>query len=168
MITYVWAEDQNGVIGLDGKLPWSLPADLKFFKDVTLTGDILMGRKTYEGLPNKPLPGRENIILTRNENYKREEEGVTVLNSIDEAMDYHESMNKTLHIIGGENIFIQFIDYVDVLYRTVVHDSFEGDTYIPDIDYSQFELVSTKEGPVDKKNKHPHTYMIYKRKSEMN
>lgn len=164
----MWAEDENGVIGLDGKLPWSLPADLKFFKEVTMTGDILMGRKTYEGLPSKPLPGRENIILTRNENYTVENEEVTVLNSIEEALEYNKKTDKPLHVIGGKNIFIQFIDYVDVLYRTVIHDAFEGDTYIPDIDYSKFKLVSSKEGPVDEKNRHPHTYMVYERKSEMN
>lgn len=162
MITFVWAEDQNGVIGLDGKLPWSLPADLKFFKEVTMTGDILMGRKTYEGLPNPPLPGRENIILTTNKNYKAE--GTTIFHSIEEALEYQEKSDKPLHVIGGENIFLQFLHEVDVLYRTVVHDTFEGDTYIPDIDYSQFELMSEKEGPVDEKNPHPHTYMLYKRK----
>lgn len=162
MITFVWAEDQNGVIGLNGKLPWSLPADLKFFKEVTMTGDMLMGRKTYEGLPNPPLPGRENIILTRNKNYIAE--GATILHSIEEALEYHEKTDKPLHVIGGENIFLQFLHQVDVLYRTVVHDSFEGDTYIPDIDYSEFELVSEKEGTVDEKNPHSHTYMLYKRK----
>lgn len=164
MISFVWAEDENRVIGLEGVLPWHLPADLKFFKKVTMTGTMLMGRKTYESFPNGPLPGRDHIVLTRNQDYSVDSDQVTVVHSKEEALDLIHDSNEPVHIIGGANIFDQFKNEVNTLYRTVVHDTFDGDTIMPAIEYEQFELVSSEEGQVDDKNKYPHTYMIYKRK----
>lgn len=164
MLAYVYAEDENHLIGKEDGLPWRLPADVKFFKDVTMRGDILSGRTTYETIPNRPLPGRLNIILTSNEDYP-EEEGTLVVNSKEEFMDYYRSQDEDIYIIGGGKIFELFEDEVDELYRTIVHDTFEGDVYFPeDFDYSPFELVESIEGPVDEKNPHPHTYEIWKRK----
>jgi len=163
LISFVWAQDENGTIGKDGDIPWSLPADLKFFKEVTMTGDILMGRKTFESLPNGALKGRENLILTRQEDY--EAEGAYVFNSKEDALRHANKNDKPLHVIGGSEIFTMFIHDVDVLYQTVVHDEFEGDTHMPGIDFSNFELSTKKEGTVDEKNPFPHTYYIYKRKN---
>lgn len=162
MITFVWAEDEQGVIGKDGTLPWSLPNDMKFFKEVTLTGDIVMGRKTFESIPNPPLPKRKNIVLTRNEDFSHD--GVIVLHSKEEVMKFAQENDKPLHIIGGAVIFEQFADVVDTLYRTKIHDTFEGDTFMSDIDYDQFTLSKETEGVVDEKNQHPHTFQIFERK----
>jgi dihydrofolate reductase len=164
MITFVWAEDENGVIGKDGTLPWNLPNDMKFFKEVTLTGNILMGRKTFESIPNPPLPHRKNVVMTRNEQF--EYEGVTVFHSKEEVLKYAEESDRPLHIIGGAVIFDLFVNEVDKLYRTLIHDSFDGDTFMSPIDYSQFDLVEEKEGTVDEKNKHAHTFQIFERKQK--
>lgn len=164
MLAYVYAEDENHLIGAGDGLPWRLPADVKFFKDVTMRGDILSGRTTYETIPKRPLPGRLNIIMTGREDYP-EEEGTLVVHSKEEFMDYYRSQDEDIYIIGGGVIFELFEDEVDELYRTIVHDTFEGDVYFPkDFDYSPFEIVETIEGPVDEKNPHPHTYEIWKRK----
>ncbi|SFC64095.1 dihydrofolate reductase [Alkalibacterium subtropicum] len=162
MITFVWAEDENGLIGKNGELPWHLPADMQFFKEVTLTGDVVMGRKTLDSIPNPPLKKRENFVLTSNPSFDLE--GIHVCHSKKEILDKTEDSKKPLHVIGGVSLFELFIDDVDMLYRTVIHDSFEGDTYMPAIDYSQFELIEEKKGAVDAKNKHPHTFQIFKRK----
>lgn len=162
MITFVWAEDENGLIGSDGDLPWVLPADMAFFKRVTLTGDVVMGRKTLESIPNPPLKKRENFVLTTNKTFGLD--GITVCHSKDEIIEKTKHSKKPLHIIGGVSLFELFKDDVDMLYRTVIHESFEGDTYMPLIDYSAFELIEETEGQLDDKNKHPHTFQIFKRK----
>lgn len=162
MITFVVAQDENGTIGKDGSLPWSLPADMKFFKEMTLTGDILMGRKTFESFPNGPLKDRENLVLTRQEDY--EVEGAFIFNNKEDALKHASNNDKPLHIIGGAEIFRQFLDDVDIIYLTVVHEDFKGDTEMPEIDYSLFELETEREGHVDEKNIYPHTFYTYKRK----
>lgn len=161
MITFVWAEDENGLIGKEGDLPWHLPADMAFFKEVTLTGNVAMGRKTLDSIPNPPLKNRINFVMTRNKEFALN--GVVVCHSKEQLLEKSASFDKPLHIIGGVSLFNEFIEEVDMLYRTVIHDSFEGDTYIPSIDYSQFELVEEKEGTIDEKNRHPHTFQIFKR-----
>ncbi len=165
MLAYVWAEDENRLIGKGNGLPWRLPADVQFFKKVTMRGDMVTGRKTYESIPNRPLPGRENIVLTRNEEY--EAPGATVVHTIDEVLEIEKNTDNTLYIIGGATLFEQFEDEVDELYRTVIHDTFEGDQWFPeDFDYSRFELVKSEEGVVDEKNIYPHTYELWRRKKD--
>jgi dihydrofolate reductase len=163
MLAYVWAEDENKLIGRDKALPWRLPADIKFFKDVTMQGDIVTGRKTYETIPNRPLPGRRNIVLTLQADY--EAPGAIVVHSKEEILALEKENDEDLYIIGGGTLFRMFEDEVDVLYRTVIHDTFEGDTYFPpDFDYTPFERVESWDGPVDGKNKYPHTYEVWRRK----
>ena len=163
MLAYVWAEDENRLIGKEDKLPWRLPADVAFFKKVTMRGDLVTGRKTYETIPNRPLPGRRNIVLTRQKNY--EAPGAIVVNSKEEVLELERTGDEDLYIIGGADLFKMFEADVDELYRTVIHHSFEGDTYFDEnFDYNQFELVKTEEGIVDEKNRYPHTFEIWKRK----
>jgi len=162
MITFVWAEDENGLIGKDGQLPWHLPADMQFFKKVTLTGDVAMGRKTLESIPNPPLKKRENYVLTSNEKFERD--GVHICHSKKDILEKSNESKKPLHVIGGVSLFELFKEDVDMLYKTVIHESFEGDTYMPEIDYAQFELIEETQGTVDEKNRHPHTFQVFKRK----
>lgn len=162
MITFVWAEDENGLIGKEGKLPWNLPADMKFFKEVTLTGDVVMGRKTLDSIPNPPLINRVNYVLTSNPDFQSP--GVVVCHSKEDILEATKETTKPIHIIGGISLFELFKDDVDMLFRTVIHESFEGDTYIPEIDYSQFELIEETEGILDEKNVYPHTFQKFKRK----
>lgn len=163
MLTFVWTEDENQLIGRANKLPWHLPADLKHFKAVTVGDAVLMGRKTYEGLPIKPLPNRRNIILTRNKDYVAP--GAEVFHSKEAILSAVDTDQQTLHIIGGGEIYRLFIDEVDELYQTIIEGDFEGDTYFPTLDFSEFELLSEKEGIVDEANRHPHTFYHYRRKN---
>lgn len=163
MLAYVYAEDKNGLIGKGDRLPWSLPADVKFFKKVTMQGDVVMGRATYESIPNRPLKGRRNIVLTHNPDY--EAPGAIVVNSKKEVLELYEKYAEDFYIIGGVSLFKIFEDDVDYLYRTVIHDEFDGNVYFPDdFDYNEFELEKSWDGNVDEKNKHPHTFEIWKRK----
>lgn len=163
MLTFVWIEDENQLIGQANQLPWHLPAELKHFKAVTMGDAVLMGRKTYETLPIKPLPNRRNIILTRNKDYVAP--GAEVFHSKEAILSAVDTDQQTLHIIGGGEIYRLFIDEVDELYQTVIEGDFEGDTYFPTLDFSEFELLSKKEGIVDEANRHPHTFYHYRRKN---
>ena len=113
MIAYVWAEDENRLIGDGDALPWRLPADVKFFKEITMRGDIVSGRKTYETIPRRPLPGRRNIVLTSDENYVAP--GATVVHSKEEILDIAKKDGKDLYIIGGSSLFVMFEAEVDEL-----------------------------------------------------
>lgn len=163
MLAYVWAEDKNRLIGKDGALPWRLPADVAFFKKITMRGDMVTGRKTYETIPNRPLPGRRNIVLTRQKNY--EASGATVVYSKEEILELEKNGAEDLYIIGGAVLFKMFEDEVDELYRTVIHATFEGDTYFDEnFNYDNFELIKTERGIIDEKNLYEHTFELWKRK----
>lgn len=167
-ITFVWAEDINGLIGQEGDLPWELPADMKHFVDVTMDDVVVMGRKTYESIPNPPLKNRLNIILTKNEEYTAAE-GVVICHNKEEVIEYIKENNiqKPIHIIGGAAIFELFMDEVSVLHRTIIDETFEGNTFMPKIDYKYFRCIDIKEGTVDEKNIYPHRFFIYERKQKI-
>lgn len=164
-ITFVWAEDKEGLIGRDGDLPWSLPADMKFFKDITMDGVVVMGRKTYESIPNPPLKNRVNIILTRNKDFEAEDS--IICHDKEEVLTYLKEHNikKPVHVIGGPAVFEMFMDEVNVLYRTIIDEVFTGDTYMPEIDYKYFRCIDIADGVEDEKNQHPHRFYTYERKN---
>jgi dihydrofolate reductase len=129
LITLVVAKADNGVIGRDGKLPWHISADLKFFKRMTLGKPVIMGRKTYESI-GKPLPRRTNIVVTRDGNWRAE--GVTVAQDLPSAFalayeDAHRTGADEIAVIGGAEIYRQTLDKADRIYLTEVHGVFEGD-----------------------------------------
>lgn len=159
MIAFVWAQDENGVIGLDGGMPWHLPNDLKIFKKITSNHTVVMGRKTYEGLPFQPLPNRKNIILSRSEDYEVDE-AVQIITSKDEMLEYATKTGEDLYIIGGSQIFELFMDEVDVLYKTVIHDEFEGDTYVPEFEWDNFEIDIENRYEIE--DGHPYAHTFYK------
>lgn len=167
-ITFVWAEDNEGLIGKDNDLPWVLPGEMKFFVEATIGGVVIMGRKTYEGIPNPPLKDRLNIVLTRNKDF--EAKGAVVCHSKEEIMTYleKEKIQQPIHVIGGTALFEMFMDEVSVLYRTVIDEVFEGDTYMPEVDYEKFQCVYSVDGTVDKENKHAHRLSLYERKNPIN
>lgn len=117
------AMDFNHGIGYEGKLPWNIKGDLKFFKDKTKDNPLIMGRKTWDSLPLKPLPNRENIVLSRN----------SEMNSFQKALDYCYSKNKTPFIIGGSSIYEEAINHEDlgILYLTLIHGAYKADVYFP-------------------------------------
>ena len=145
-IALIVAASQNNVIGLDNQLPWHLPEDLQYFKAVTMGKPILMGRKTYDSI-GRPLPGRTNIVLTRDANWSAE--GVVVVNDLDSARAASEKACVAagvdeLMIIGGEQIYRKFLPVADKLYLTKVEAVVEGDAYFPAIDPDQWQQVTEK------------------------
>jgi len=126
--TIIVAHDPNLVIGKDGSLPWHYSEDLKFFKRTTMGAPLLMGRVVFEELNEKPLPGRENVVLSRSKSYDH----VKTFGSIDEALEYL-SDREEVFVIGGGEIYKQLIDRVDELVVTEIKKEYEGDTFL--IDY---------------------------------
>ncbi len=163
MIAFLWAEDQKGLIGKNGTLPWYLPNDLKYFKQATIGQAVVMGRKTFEGMGKKPLPNRINIILTTDKDYHAE--GVEVMHSREEVLKFAEGYEKDTMIIGGSGVFQRFLDDVDMLHRTVIEQEFEGDTYMVPMNCDEWTLVRSEAGELDEKNKYPHRFELYKRKT---
>ncbi|MBM7691408.1 dihydrofolate reductase [Peribacillus deserti] len=161
MISFLVAMDQNRVIGRNNDLPWHLPADLKFFKQVTMGHPIIMGRKTHESI-GRPLSGRENIILTRNRHYKAE--GCTIIHTIEEITNLEESSKDEFFIIGGAEIFNLTFSIADRMYITLIEDEFEGDTHFPKINEEEWQLVSREKGPKDEKNPYDYYFCVYDRK----
>ena len=162
-IVAIWAQDEEGVIGKDNRLPWYLPAELQHFKETTLNHAILMGRVTFDGMGRRLLPKRETLILTRNSDEKMD--GVSIFNDIESVLDWYQSQDKNLYVIGGKQIFQAFEPYIDEVIVTQVHASVEGDTYFPeDFDFSLFETVSSKFYDKDEKNPYDFTIQYRKRK----
>ena len=123
-ISFVVAVADNGVIGNDGKLPWDIPADMQFFKDTTMGHPIIMGRKTFDSI-GRALPGRTNIIITRNKAYSAK--GAIVVNSIEAALEMAACETDEVMIIGGAEIYNMSMDVVNCIYLTEVHSSPKGD-----------------------------------------
>lgn len=159
MLSFIVAMDENGVIGKDNDLPWYLPNDLKYFKEVTSGHNIIMGRKTFESI-GRPLPNRKNIILTRDESYQAD--GCVVVHSMKELEPYLQE--DEVFLIGGAELFNIALPRADRLYITRIHDTFEGDTYFPNIDLTKWELIEQTPGKTDERNLHDHTFLIYERK----
>lgn len=162
MISILVAMDKNRAIGVNNELPWHLPADLQYFKRITMGHPIIMGRKTYISI-GRVLPGRENIVLSRNPNYSIP--GCTMIYSVDDIKKLNaERKNEELFVIGGAELFRQVLDFTDRLYITRIEEEFEGDTYFPEIDYSQWKLISQEPGVKDEKNPYNYSFFVYERK----
>ena len=159
MISLIVVHDLNRVIGQNNKMPWHIPNELAYFKEKTMGKAIVMGRSTFESI-GRPLPGRLNIVITRNTSY--EVEGVTVVHSIEEAIEAANNHHEEVMIIGGEQIFKEVLPYADLLYITLIEHEFEGDTFFPSYE-QEWEVISTSEQhTTDSGIKY--TYMLYKRK----
>ncbi|MDF1748467.1 MAG: dihydrofolate reductase [Alphaproteobacteria bacterium] len=149
-IAFVVAIARNGAIGIEGGLPWRLPGDLAFFKRTTMGKPILMGRKTWESLPRKPLPGRPNLIVTRDTDYKAD--GAEVFSHIDEALNRGRDLARDMgvdevSIIGGAEIYRQTLPVATRLYITEVDADPKADTFFPDFDRSQWQETWREAGP---------------------
>lgn len=148
----------NNEIGKDNKLLWHLPADLKFFKATTMGSPIIMGRKTYESI-GRVLPGRKNIIISRNTNLKIE--GAEIYTSFEEMIK-NCKVDKAF-IIGGAEIYKLSVPFVHEIYRTLVKSNFDADTFYPEIDLNKFKLVWEEEHTKDEKNNFDYTYQKFVR-----
>jgi dihydrofolate reductase len=153
----VAALDEGRVIGRDGDLPWHLPADLRHFKQTTLGRPVIMGRRTFESLDG-PLPGRLNIVLTGQDDY--EAGGCEVVRGFEQALDLAEKQgHDRVMILGGSGVFRQAIPGAAEMILTVVHDTYEGDTYFPDFDGDQWEVVDQRFQKADDKNETSMTFV---------
>jgi len=162
MISLIVVHDLNRVIGQDNKMPWHIPNELAYFKEKTMGKAIVMGRSTFESI-GRPLPGRLNIVITRNTSYNVE--GVTVVHSIKEAIEVANKHHEEVMIIGGEQIFKEVLPYADLLYITLIEHEFEGDTFFPTYEQN-WEVISTSEQhSTDSGLKY--TYMLYKLKDQV-
>jgi dihydrofolate reductase len=164
LIALVVAVSQNGVIGREGGLPWHLSSDLKLFKAITLGKPIIMGRKTWESLPRKPLPGRTNIVISRSKTFHAE--GAHIAATIKEALAFGQLENpEEIAIIGGGEIYNLFLPIADRIYRTDVHITVEGDTHFPALPSAEWTEVSAEEFPQGPKDSAPFTLRVFDRKS---
>ncbi|RHW42271.1 dihydrofolate reductase [Neobacillus notoginsengisoli] len=161
MISFIWAMDKNRVIGKENQLPWHLPEDLKFFKTSTMGHPIAMGRKTHDSI-GRILPGRENIIITRNKDYTCE--GCTVFYSTEDFVDFCKKKDEEVFVIGGAEIFREMFPFADKLYITYINEEFEGDTFFPEFDLSEWELLCSEKGIRNEKNPYGYEFRIYERK----
>ncbi len=160
-ISLLVAVSENNVIGVNNQLPWHLPADLQYFKQLTLEHTIIMGRKTFDSI-GKPLPKRENIVITRNNSFKVD--GVIAFQTIEDALAYCNNKDEVF-IIGGDEIFKQFVNRADFIYRTKVHTYIEdGDAFFDEINLNEWELVKSEKHTKDEKNPFDYTFEIFKRK----
>jgi dihydrofolate reductase len=164
-VSAIAAMGKDGVIGREGRLPWTLPRDLKRFRAVTWGKPIIIGRPTHESL-GRALPGRTNIVLTRRPAY--EAAGCLVADSPEEALALADSSGaEEVVVIGGSEIFEAFLPKCAKLYLTIVEGDFEGDTFFPMrvIDSRDWELVHEESWPADAQNRFPARYQIYQRRS---
>lgn len=139
MINIIVAVAQNGVIGHNGRLPWKLPKDMARFKELTMEGVVIFGKKTFEEF-GKPLTGRENIVLSKS---TRHIDGVKVFGGLDTALEYAKTLDKEIFICGGESVYKEAMDIADRLYITYIHKSFDGDRHFPSVP-DCFKCISTQ------------------------
>ena len=161
MLFAIWAQDENGLIGKNNRLPWHLPNDLRFFKETTINHTLVMGRKTFEGMGGRPLPNRQTIVLTRDKDYQAE--NVMVMHSLDEVLAYDQMNKGKTFIAGGSAIYSEFMPYCEKIYRTFIEDCFEGDAYFPEVSWNKWQLTERKQGPKDEKNPYRYYFETYER-----
>lgn len=156
------AMDKNRLIGADNDMPWHLPNDLQFFKEKTTNHTIIMGRKTFDSI-GRVLPNRKHIVLTRRDDTFPNE--VTVMRSIADVIEFTQSNpDEEIFIIGGANIYEQFLPYVDRLYITQIEAAFTGDTYFPEFNVNDWKETSRTQGIKDENNSHDHVFIQYDKK----
>ncbi|MEX2414815.1 MAG: dihydrofolate reductase [Paenibacillaceae bacterium] len=157
-LSLIWAMGHNQVIGINNKLPWRLPAELAYFKKVTMGHPIIMGRRTFESI-GRPLPGRTNIVLTRDHTFTAE--GTVVLHSVEQVLEQYNDAGA--FVIGGTQIYRQFFPVAERLYITMIDHEFEGDEYFPEIDWSKWCLVNEESGVQDEKNPYSYSFKVFDR-----
>jgi len=163
-VSLLVAASNNNVIGKNNQLLWTLPNDMKYFKNVTWAMPVIMGRKTFESLHNKALHGRINIILTSHKELSNAHGSYQLASTIKEAIKQAEATDcKEVFVIGCGEIFEQCMPIADKIYVTRVDANFEGDTYFPKINPSEWSLASSNPFPADEKHKYAYDFQIWTR-----
>ena len=160
-ISLIAAASENNVIGRDCGLPWSLPDDLRYFKEKTLGHPVITGRKNYASI-GRPLPGRTNIIVTRDAHFSAE--GCRVVHSLEDAVEVAKQEDpEEIFVMGGGEIYALALPMADRVYLTRVHAEIDGDTYFPELDSEQWAEVSTEEHVADDRHAYDFTILVYDR-----
>ncbi|MDR1225257.1 MAG: dihydrofolate reductase [Tannerella sp.] len=161
MISIIAAIAANRAIGVNNDLPWRLPNDMKRFRQLTTGHPVLMGRKTFESLPNGALPNRTNIVITRNHTLSFE--NCILFGNIQDAIrEYHQ---EEVFVIGGASIYSQMMPFADKLYITLVRHSVENaDTFFPEINKDEWIMIEQEDFPDDEKHLYPYTFQTYRKK----
>lgn len=160
MISIIVAVAKNYAIGKNNTLLWHIPEDLIRFKKITTGHTIIMGKRTWESLPKRPLPNRRHIVITDipGDHF----EGAETAYSIDEAISLTDPQTENF-VIGGASVYRQFLPMCNRLYLTVVYKDFEGDVFFPELNPAEWNQVSAEEHPADAQNSFSYTYFIYDR-----
>ncbi|MFQ5631583.1 MAG: dihydrofolate reductase, partial [bacterium] len=160
-LALIAAMDRNRLIGKDKALPWRLPADMRHFKAVTMGKPVIMGRKTHESI-GIILPGRKNIVVTRNKDYQSE--GCVIVHSLQEALEAAQDAEEAV-VIGGAALYEMASPVADRLYLTFVDAELQGDTYFPEIHFKEWREIERQDFQADEKNPYPHSFVTFIRQS---
>jgi dihydrofolate reductase len=159
ILSMIVAHADNRVIGKDNDMPWHLPADLAYFKKTTLGKPIIMGRKTYQSI-GRPLPGRKNIVISHDSDYKAE--GIEVVGSVEAALALVNDVEEAM-VIGGGAIYKHCLPVAQRLYITHIDANINGDTYFPEYDLKEWQLAVSDVREADEKNSYPLRFNVYER-----
>jgi dihydrofolate reductase len=160
-INLIAAMAKHRTIGKDNQMPWYLPADLKHFKSITLKHPVIMGRKTYQSI-GKPLPGRRNIVVSRDTKLRLE--GVEVVNDLEQAITLCNESSEVM-VIGGANIYQQMLSRAARLYLTFIDLDVEGDTHFPDWQGLGFQQISSEKHQPDERNQYAYEFVTLDKKT---
>lgn len=158
-ISIIVAADENDLIGRDNALPWRLPADMRYFKTRTMGKPVIMGRRTHQSI-GKPLPGRHNIVITRDPGYAAP--GCTIVHTLDDAIDAAGDVPEVM-IIGGAALYRESVGLANRIYLTRIHAAFAGDTYFPEINYDEWREVAIEAHAPDEQNPHAYSFEVLER-----
>ena len=159
MLSLIAALSRNRVIGKDNQLPWRLPADLKHFKAVTLGKPVIMGRKTFESI-GKPLPGRANIVVTRDPKFHAA--GIAIAHSLDDALAQAHDAPEIM-LIGGAQLYTQALAHAQRLYLTLIHADVDGDAHFPDYEPADWRETAREDHAPDDSTPHPYSFVVLER-----
>lgn len=162
IISLIAAASTNNVIGKNNQLPWHLPVDIRFFKNATWGMPLIMGRKTFESNGYKPLPGRINIVITRQKDFKAE--GVVIVNHWNDALFVAKDADcKEVFVIGGGEIYKEVMNKADRIYMTRVHALIDGDVFFPEIEHKKWKQVSVRDCFSDEKHKYNYSFQLWEK-----
>lgn len=159
IISLISAMAHDRVIGIDNRLPWRLPADMRWFRQHTLGKPVVMGRKTFESL-GRALPGRHNIVVTRDGGYQAE--GASIVHTVDEALAAAGEVDEVM-VIGGENLYTQMLPRTDRLYLTLIDADIRGDAHFPAFGHYGWRELERHDFPADADNPYPYSFVVYER-----
>jgi dihydrofolate reductase len=167
IVSLIVAASENNVIGKDNKLLWHLPNDLKFFKNTTWGMPVIMGRKTYDSIAGEPLPGRFNIVITRDANWNPGRQDVWVVTSLEAAIEKAKETDcKEVFVAGGGEIYKQALPVADKVYLTRVHTKLDGDITFPELAENEWQQTYNLDFPADEKHAYAYSFQTWERISK--